>query len=65
LEPAPVHDQAEIEATMATLAREPGAGLITAADVFTVANRSLIIGWQSVTGCQRCINSGNSPQKVA
>jgi putative tryptophan/tyrosine transport system substrate-binding protein len=44
LEPAPVHDQAEIEATMTTLAREPGAGLITAADVFTVANRSLIIG---------------------
>ena len=44
LEPAPVHDQAEIEATMAMLAREPGSGLITAADVFTVANRSLIIG---------------------
>jgi putative tryptophan/tyrosine transport system substrate-binding protein len=44
LEPAPVHDLAEIEATMASLAREPGAGLITAADVFTVANRSLIIG---------------------
>jgi len=44
LEPAPVHDQADIEATMASLARAPGAGLITAADVFTVANRSLIIG---------------------
>ena len=44
LEPAPVHDQAEIEATMAALARAPGAGLITAADVFTVANRSLIVG---------------------
>ena len=44
LEPAPVHDQAEIEATMAMLAHEPGSGLITAADVFTVANRSLIIG---------------------
>jgi len=43
LEPAPVHDQAEIEATMTALARDPGAGLITAADVFTVANRSLII----------------------
>ena len=43
LEPAPVHDQAEIEATMTTLARDPGAGLITAADVFTVANRGLII----------------------
>ncbi|RXG83722.1 ABC transporter substrate-binding protein [Bradyrhizobium zhanjiangense] len=44
LEPAPVHDRAEIEATMAALARDPGVGLITAADVFTVANRSLIIG---------------------
>ncbi|SDJ30377.1 putative ABC transport system substrate-binding protein [Bradyrhizobium sp. Rc2d] len=44
LEPAPVHDRAEIEATMAALAREPGMGLITAADVFTVANRSLIMG---------------------
>jgi putative tryptophan/tyrosine transport system substrate-binding protein len=44
LEPAPVHDRAEIEATMAALAREPDAGLITAADVFTVANRSMIIG---------------------
>jgi ABC-type uncharacterized transport system substrate-binding protein len=44
LEPAPVRAQVEIEATMAALAREPGVGLITAADVFTVANRSLIIG---------------------
>jgi putative tryptophan/tyrosine transport system substrate-binding protein len=44
LEPAPVHDQAEIEATMAALARAPDAGLITAADVFTVANRGLIVG---------------------
>jgi putative tryptophan/tyrosine transport system substrate-binding protein len=44
LEPAPVHDQVEIEATVAALAGEPGVGLITAADVFTVANRSLIIG---------------------
>jgi putative tryptophan/tyrosine transport system substrate-binding protein len=44
LEPAPVHDRAEIEATIAALAREPEVGLITAADVFTVANRSLIIG---------------------
>ena len=43
LEPAPVHDQAEIEATMATLARESGSGLSTAVDVFTVAS-SLIIG---------------------
>jgi putative ABC transport system substrate-binding protein len=28
LEPAPVHDQAEIEATMAMLAREPGSDLL-------------------------------------
>ncbi|MBR0712683.1 ABC transporter substrate-binding protein [Bradyrhizobium liaoningense] len=44
LEAAPVHDRAGIEATISMLAREPTAGLITAADVFTVANRSLIIG---------------------
>ena len=44
LEPAVVHDQADIEATISTLAREPGTGLVTGADIFTVANRSLIIG---------------------
>jgi putative tryptophan/tyrosine transport system substrate-binding protein len=44
LKAAPVHDQAEIRATMAALSGEPNAGLITAADVFTVANRALIIG---------------------
>src|SRR5450432_4236089 len=44
LEAAPVHDRAGIEATISMLAREPAAGLITATDVFTGANRSLIIG---------------------
>ena len=44
LKAAPVHDRGEIEVTMAALSGEPNAGLITAADVFTVANRSLIIG---------------------
>jgi putative ABC transport system substrate-binding protein len=44
LKAAPVHDRAEIESTMAALSGESNAGLITAADVFTVANRSLIIG---------------------
>jgi putative ABC transport system substrate-binding protein len=44
LKAAPVHDRGEIEATMAALSGEPNAGLIAAADVFTVANRSLIIG---------------------
>jgi putative ABC transport system substrate-binding protein len=44
LKAAPVRDRAEIEATMAALSGEPDTGLITAADVFTVANRSLIIG---------------------
>jgi putative ABC transport system substrate-binding protein len=40
---APVHDEAEVEATIRALARVPGAGLITAADPFTVAHRALII----------------------
>jgi putative ABC transport system substrate-binding protein len=43
LKAAPVHDQAEIRTTMAALSAEPNAGLIAAADVFTVANRGLII----------------------
>jgi putative ABC transport system substrate-binding protein len=65
LEAAPVHDRAGIEATISMLAREPAAGLITAADVFTVANRSLIIGLAERYGCRRCINSGSSPWKAA
>ena len=44
LKAAPVHDRAEIATTMAALSGEPNVGLITAADVFTVANRGLIIG---------------------
>jgi putative ABC transport system substrate-binding protein len=40
---APVHDPAEIETAVAGLARDPGGGLVTAADVFTVANRALIM----------------------
>jgi putative tryptophan/tyrosine transport system substrate-binding protein len=40
---APVHDRADIETAVAALAREPGGGLVTAADVFTVANRALIM----------------------
>jgi putative ABC transport system substrate-binding protein len=44
LKAAPVRDRADIETTMAALSEESDAGLITGADVFTVANRSLIIG---------------------
>jgi putative ABC transport system substrate-binding protein len=40
---APVSTKAEIEAAIAALARKPGGGLITAADIFTVANRTTII----------------------
>jgi putative ABC transport system substrate-binding protein len=40
---APVHAPAEIETTIATLTREPGGGLIIPPDVFTTANRKLII----------------------
>jgi putative ABC transport system substrate-binding protein len=40
---APVRDQAEIEAAIAAIAREPGGGLIGAADVFNVTHRQLII----------------------
>src|SRR5262249_46363993 len=40
---APVRDQAEIETIVSRLAREPGGGLIAAADVFNIAHRALII----------------------
>jgi putative tryptophan/tyrosine transport system substrate-binding protein len=40
---APVQDQAEIEPVIAAFAREPSGGLISGADVFTVANRALIL----------------------
>ena len=40
---APVRDEAEIEAAIAALAREPAGGLISAGDPFTNAHRALII----------------------
>jgi putative ABC transport system substrate-binding protein len=40
---APVRDEAEIEAAIAAIAREPAGGLIAAADPFIVAHRALII----------------------
>jgi putative tryptophan/tyrosine transport system substrate-binding protein len=44
LAPATIETLAEIETSIAALAREPGGGLISGADAFTVANRGLIIG---------------------
>jgi putative tryptophan/tyrosine transport system substrate-binding protein len=44
LAPAMIENAAEIEPTVAALVREPGGGLISGADAFTVANRGLIIG---------------------
>jgi putative tryptophan/tyrosine transport system substrate-binding protein len=40
---APVHDPAEIEATIDRLGRTPGGGLIAAPDPFILANRGVII----------------------
>jgi putative ABC transport system substrate-binding protein len=39
----PVHDAAEIEPTIAALAREPGTGLVVLPDIFMVANRAQIV----------------------
>lgn len=39
---APVHGDAEIEAVMTSLGRQPGSGLITLADTFMLAHRALI-----------------------
>jgi ABC-type uncharacterized transport system substrate-binding protein len=41
---APIHDSAEIEGAIATLARERGAGLIVLSGLFTFAHRELIAG---------------------
>ena len=41
--PAPVHDDAAIEAAIAAQAREPGGGLICLPDSFTAAHRDVII----------------------
>jgi putative ABC transport system substrate-binding protein len=40
---APVHSDAEIEAAIIALGREPGSGLVVMPDVFTVAHRAPII----------------------
>jgi putative tryptophan/tyrosine transport system substrate-binding protein len=40
---APVHDSAEIDATLAALAGAPGGGLIIVADAFTDANHALLV----------------------
>jgi putative tryptophan/tyrosine transport system substrate-binding protein len=40
---APVHNDAEIEAAIIALGREPGGGLIVMPDIFTQAHRALII----------------------
>jgi putative ABC transport system substrate-binding protein len=40
---APVHDAAEIEATIARLGDAPGGGLIAAPDPFVIANRDVIM----------------------
>jgi putative ABC transport system substrate-binding protein len=44
LSATPVHDEAEIEATAAALARAPGGGLIVAPDPFINTHRGLIMG---------------------
>jgi putative ABC transport system substrate-binding protein len=40
---APVHSDAEIEASIIALGREPGAGLVVMPDTFMVAHRAPII----------------------
>jgi putative tryptophan/tyrosine transport system substrate-binding protein len=41
--PAPAHSAGEIDAAIASLAREPGAGLIVMPDVFVLAHREQIL----------------------
>jgi len=39
----PVHDNAEIDRAIAALGRNPGGGLVLLSDIFTLANRELIV----------------------
>jgi putative ABC transport system substrate-binding protein len=41
--PTPVHSDAEIEAAIIALGREPGGGLVVPGDAFTVVHRASII----------------------
>jgi putative ABC transport system substrate-binding protein len=65
LSAAPVQDQAEIEPTIAAFARAPGGGLISGADVFTVANRQLILSLAKRYRSRRFTNFDSSRWKVA
>jgi putative ABC transport system substrate-binding protein len=40
---APIHDDAEIETAITTIAREPGGGLVVIPDIFTIVHRAPII----------------------
>jgi len=48
--PAPVHDPAEFDATLAALAREPGAGFVALPDIFLTDNRAQIIALAAKNG---------------
>ena len=43
ISPAPVHDEAEIEQTIARLGREAGSGLIAGSDIFVIVHRDAIL----------------------
>jgi putative tryptophan/tyrosine transport system substrate-binding protein len=49
-----VHDDAEIERAIATLAHEPDGGLIVMPDSFNMVHRQTIIALASDTACQQC-----------
>jgi ABC-type uncharacterized transport system substrate-binding protein len=49
-----VHDDAEIERAISTLAREPGGGLIAMPDSFNMVHRRTIIALVADTACLQC-----------
>jgi len=61
---APVHDEAELEARVAALAREPAGGLIAAPDPFINTRRALIMalakryGFPAIYGFRRYVTEG-------
>jgi putative ABC transport system substrate-binding protein len=55
---APVHDPAEIDATLAALAREPGGGFFMLPDIFMISYRAQIIGLAAQHGLPAVYTSG-------
>jgi hypothetical protein len=60
----PVRNEAEIEAALTALEREPGSGLIVPPHPFINIHRGLIIRWRNGTGSLRSMAFGSRSRKA-